>query len=203
MKTRKCRRRGWFICSFWNSPNYFNILCCNANSRYGDTQQFLLCLSIVMSARSKYPHMPMMREWLFLRKVSTPLCYLFAEFFISYVVSQHFVFRRVRKIAKSDYQLRPALVRVCGSVCMEQLDSHWTVFHESWYLSNFRKSPKKIQVSLKSDMNNGHFAWRLIHIYYHISWETVTGMIKDEDVIRKMFIHILLLGHIIEHILFF
>jgi hypothetical protein len=35
------------------------------------------------------------------------------------------VFRRVRKIAKSDYLLR----RVCLSVCMEQLHPHWSDFH--------------------------------------------------------------------------
>jgi len=37
-----------------------------------------------------------------------------------------FIFRRVRKIAKSDYQLR----HVCPSVRMEQLGSHWTDHHE-------------------------------------------------------------------------
>jgi len=35
-------------------------------------------------------------------------------------------FRRVRKIAKSDYQLR----HVRPSVRMEQFRSHWTDFHE-------------------------------------------------------------------------
>jgi len=43
------------------------------------------------------------------------------------------------------------------SVRMEQLDSHWTDFHEILYLSSFRKSVEKIQVSLKSDKNNGYF----------------------------------------------
>jgi len=43
---------------------------------------------------------------------------------------------------------------VCPSVCMEQLVSHWTDFHEIWYLSIFRKSVEKIQVSLKSNKNN-------------------------------------------------
>jgi hypothetical protein len=35
-------------------------------------------------------------------------------------------FRRIRKIAISDYQLR----HVCLSVRMEQVGSHWTYFHE-------------------------------------------------------------------------
>ena len=37
---------------------------------------------------------------------------------------------------------------------MEQLGSHRTDFHEILYLSIFRKSVQKIQVSLKSDKNN-------------------------------------------------
>jgi hypothetical protein len=51
-------------------------------------------------------------------------------------------FRRVRKIAKSDYDLRHARL------------SHWTDFDETWYLRPFRKSVEKIQVSLKSDNKN-------------------------------------------------
>jgi hypothetical protein len=77
-------------------------------------------------------------------------------------------FRRVRKIAKSDYQL-------CGvslSVRME-LGFHWTDFHETWYLSVFRKSVEKIEVSLKSDKNNGYFTWRPVYIFCSVclfSW---------------------------------
>jgi hypothetical protein len=41
------------------------------------------------------------------------------------------------------------------SVRMEQLHSHKTNFHEIWYLKIFRKSVVKLQVSLKSDTNNG------------------------------------------------
>ena len=48
------------------------------------------------------------------------------------------------------------------SVHTEQLGSHWTDFHELWYLSIFWKSVKTIQVSLKSDKNNGYFTWRPI-----------------------------------------
>ena len=43
---------------------------------------------------------------------------------------------------------------VCPSLRMEQLVSHWTDFHEIWYLSIFRKSVEKIQVSLISNKNN-------------------------------------------------
>ena len=46
---------------------------------------------------------------------------------------------------------------VCPFVCMEQFGSHWTDFHEIGYLSIFRKTILKIQVSLKLDKNNRYF----------------------------------------------
>ena len=49
------------------------------------------------------------------------------------------------------------------SVRLERLGSHWTDFHEIWYLRTFRKSVAKIRVSLKSDKNKGYFTWRLIY----------------------------------------
>jgi hypothetical protein len=55
------------------------------------------------------------------------------------------------------------------SVHMEQLGSHWTDFHEIWYLNIFRKSVGKIQVSLKSERNDGYFTWRPIYVFDHIS----------------------------------
>jgi hypothetical protein len=55
------------------------------------------------------------------------------------------------------------------SVCLVQLGSHWTNFHEIWFWGIFPESVEKIQVSLKSDMNNGHFRWRPIYIFDHIS----------------------------------
>ena len=65
------------------------------------------------------------------------------------------IFRCVHKIAKSDYYL----CHVCPSVHMEQCGSHWMDFHEIWYWRIFRKSGKKIQVSLILDKNNGYFTW--------------------------------------------
>jgi hypothetical protein len=38
---------------------------------------------------------------------------------------------------------------------MERLGSHWTNFHEIWYLSIFRKPFQKIEVSLSSDKSQG------------------------------------------------
>ena len=46
--------------------------------------------------------------------------------------------RRVRKIAKSDYQLRHVCLSVRLAVPMEQSFSHWTDLHEIWNLSVFR-----------------------------------------------------------------
>jgi hypothetical protein len=57
------------------------------------------------------------------------------------------------------------LRHVCSSVRVEQFGSHWTDFHESSYLSIFWTSVAKIQVSLKSDQNNGHFTGRLLYIF--------------------------------------
>jgi hypothetical protein len=50
-------------------------------------------------------------------------------------------------------------------VRMEQLGSHWTDFHDIWYLIIFLIFIDKIQISLKSDKNNGHFTRRPACIY--------------------------------------
>jgi len=52
------------------------------------------------------------------------------------------------------------------SVRMEHLGSHWTDFHEIWYLSIYWKSVLKLQVSLISGKNNRYCAWRPIYISY-------------------------------------
>jgi len=54
-------------------------------------------------------------------------------------------------------------------VRMEQLGSYLTDFCEIWYLSIFRTTVEKIQVSLKSDKDNGYFTLRSIYIFDHIS----------------------------------
>jgi hypothetical protein len=63
-------------------------------------------------------------------------------------------------------QLPSILEAVRPSVLMGQLCSHLTNFHE---IVCFEYSSKifrgKIEVWLKSDNNNGHFAWRPIYIY--------------------------------------
>ena len=63
-----------------------------------------------------------------------------------------YVFRGVRKIAKSDYYIR----HIRLSVRMEQLSSHWKDFYDILYLNIFRISVEKIQVSLKRIMVTLH-----------------------------------------------
>jgi hypothetical protein len=43
-------------------------------------------------------------------------------------------------------QLNSSCLSICLSVCMEKLCSHWTDFHEIWYLNMFRKSVKEIHL---------------------------------------------------------
>jgi hypothetical protein len=62
------------------------------------------------------------------------------------------VFRCVRGIAKS------------VSVRMEQLGYQLAECNEIWGLRIFRKSVENIQVSFKSDKNNGYFKWRPMYI---------------------------------------
>ena len=75
----------------------------------------------------------------------------------------------IRKLGEIDYQLRSVCLPVRPSVRIEQLGSHWTDFHEIWYLNIFRKSVEKIQLSLNSDKNNLYFTWRPMYICDHIS----------------------------------
>ena len=63
--------------------------------------------------------------------------------------------------------MRNATISFIVSLClrMEQLVSHWTGFREMWYLRIFRKSIKRIQVSLKPDKNIGYLTWRPVDIF--------------------------------------
>jgi hypothetical protein len=65
-------------------------------------------------------------------------------------------------------------MNVRPSVRMKHLCFHWKNFHENLYLSVFRKSVEKIQVSLKSDKNkqkktNIHLWSYLLQIF--LEWE--------------------------------
>jgi hypothetical protein len=56
-------------------------------------------------------------------------------------------------------------VSVHLSICMKQLSTNRTDFHRIWYLSIFRKSAEKIQVSLKSKKNNRYFTISPVYVY--------------------------------------
>jgi len=47
------------------------------------------------------------------------------------------------------------VMSVRPSVRTEELGSHWTDFHEIWFLSIVRKTTMKIQISIKCNKNNG------------------------------------------------
>jgi len=87
-------------------------------------------------------------------------------------VSPHFFFSSLSflgafaKLWKATINFR---VSVRRSVRLVQLGYKWIDFHENWYLNIFRKSVQKIQVSLKSHKNNGHFTLRPIQFFHHIS----------------------------------
>jgi hypothetical protein len=80
----------------------------------------------------------------------------------------HELFRLFRKIATSYCCLRHFCWSVRPSVNTVQLCSRWTNFHEIWYLSIFRNTVEKIQVSIKPDKNNGYFTWSPIYIFNNV-----------------------------------
>jgi len=70
-----------------------------------------------------------------------------------YVAAKNCFLGGFAKIMKSDYLLRHVGLSVCPSVCpflrlsatMENLGSHWTDFHEFWYLIIFKKCVVKFK----------------------------------------------------------
>jgi len=61
-------------------------------------------------------------------------------------------------------------------------------FYEIWYLNIFPKSAQKIQVSLKSDRNNGHFTWRRVCLYDNISLTSSEDRSMSDKTRNKSFI---------------
>jgi len=76
------------------------------------------------------------------------------------------MFRRRRKIADKRL-LASSCPPVLLSVRMEQIEPNATNFHEIWSSRIFRKIVEKIQISWKSDKNNGYFMWRTLYIFYN------------------------------------
>ena len=105
-------------------------------------------------------------DLLYLRMIRTHdfdvLCFIL----VGLKLSEEVGFWHVPKISKSDYYF---VVSLLPSVRTEKLGSHWTNYHEVSYLSAFRKSVQKSQVSLKYNRNNSHFARGTIFVYDNIS----------------------------------
>jgi hypothetical protein len=83
------------------------------------------------------------------------------------IYSSHILLGAFAKLRKATISFVMSVhMSVRLSVHMEQLGSHWTNFHEIWYLGIFRKCVQKFQIALKSDKNKGSFAWRPICTFY-------------------------------------
>jgi len=83
-------------------------------------------------------------------------------------VCNRLVLRRVRKIVKKR-QLASSCLFVRPSALNKSVPTG-TDIHENLYMIIFRKYvKKKIQVSLISNQNNGHFKWNHKDIFDHIS----------------------------------
>jgi hypothetical protein len=78
------------------------------------------------------------------------------------------VFRRVCRVANKRL-LAPSCPSLRPSVIKKQLICNWTGFREIWYCGIFQKFVNRIQVSLKSDKNNGYFPWRLMFTFGNVS----------------------------------
>jgi FlaA1/EpsC-like NDP-sugar epimerase len=94
------------------------------------------------------------------------LQWLFSNYssFVAYILNSFLdMFSQLRKATIS------SVVSVSLSVCMEQLSSNSTDFHEIWYLSMLWIYVERALVSLQSGKSNGHFTWRPVYIFEHIS----------------------------------
>jgi hypothetical protein len=88
--------------------------------------------------------------------------------------------------------LASSCLSVCLSVRMEQIRSHWTDFHEIWHLCILRKSAEKIQVSIKSDSNNGYFIWIPCTFMTISRWMFLrTRNVPDKNFVEKIYTNFL------------
>jgi hypothetical protein len=109
------------------------------------------------------------------------LSFIFENFYVLWkrtILTWYFIrFSYQALFAKLQTAAISFVMSVRPYVCMEQLGPHQTEFHEIWYLSFFRKSVAKIQISLKSEKNNWYFTWRPRYIYEismnsSLEWDT-------------------------------
>jgi len=105
-------------------------------------------------------------------------------------MTQHFCCKFLGTFEKLRKATISFVMSVSPSVGMEHLGSHWTDFHENRYFCIFRKSVDKIQVSLKSDKNNGTLRGDL-RIFMKISRAILLRKRNISERCRKNQTHIL------------
>jgi hypothetical protein len=90
-------------------------------------------------------------------------------------------------------KLRKTIISFFMSIC-PSVRPHGTIrvsldgFSWNYVFEVFQRSVEEIQVSLKSDKNNGYFTWRRFHIYHNISLNSSWNVDKS---CRKIKTHIL------------
>jgi len=57
------------------------------------------------------------------------------------------------------------------------------------YFSIFFKSVENVQISLKSDKNDGHFIWRPVYTYNHLAHLFLKWELFQTKVVQKIKIH--------------
>jgi len=94
-------------------------------------------------------------------------CLKYRKFKTIPVFENLFVIKRFNIIAKSYYKLSHICLStyVCPSVCRNNSALTGSIFMKFGIFSNYRKSVKKIQVSLQSDKNDRYFTWRHVYIF--------------------------------------
>jgi len=78
-------------------------------------------------------------------------------YYIYTTIRPQAVYRRIHKIVRATISW---IMSVRPSVLMEFFSSHWKDFHKIWYLRILCKSVEQIQISLKSEKNNGYLILR-------------------------------------------
>ena len=128
-----------------------------------DTRDCIISLATTLSTTLLLAHSPQWTVWqLFSRSIPGQTFWTCnGKLVIQYhsrVTGRAFKTTRLRLLGAFAKLRTPTIsfvISVYPFVRMEQLSSHWTDFDEIWCLRVFRKSVKKIQVSLKTVKNNG------------------------------------------------
>ena len=141
----------------------------------------MFLVTYIVRVRSDCKLLTLLNIFVFLMEMECVLCDVWIEFFL----------------ARSQNCEKRLLSSLCLSVCpsdyMEQLCFHCIDCHKIWYLRIFRKPLHRIQVSLKSDKNKGHFTWRPMN-FLIISRSFLFRMrnVSDKSCIEKQNTHFVL-----------